>query len=297
MKKTGTVYTQIEKVGVLWDAYLIKFHETVTKNQLKFLSVAIEKSIKQKFGWENKAVWSKVKLETVSLPTLNNKIAFKYMDRFINALEAESIEVLEAYLSVTNLKDYKLTEEEEIALSKYSSYEWKFFNLSRLFGKATRGRRLKSSDRIQGILPFVTAGEADMGISAFVGNDITIFRENTITIDMFGSAKYRNYKYGADDHVAVVHTEKNSKWSNLFLTTCIHNVANAGKFSYSRNFYAKDADELNILLPVKDGKIDYDFMNYIGRAIEKMVIKDVVEWSSNRLEATKKLKQNKVHVK
>lgn len=24
---------------------------------------------------------------------------------------------------------------------------------------------------------------------------------------MFGSAKYRNYRYGADDHVAVVHTE------------------------------------------------------------------------------------------
>ena len=107
---------------------------------------------------------------------------------------------------------------------------------------------------------------------------------------MFGSAKYRNYKYGADDHVAVVHTEKNSKWANLFLTTCIHNVANSGKFSYSRNFYAKDADELNILLPVKDGKIDYDFMNHIGRAIEKMVIKDVVEWSSNRLDTTKKIK-------
>lgn len=25
---------------------------------------------------------------------------------------------------------------------------------------------------------------------------------------MFGSAKYRSYEYGADDHVAVVHTEK-----------------------------------------------------------------------------------------
>jgi hypothetical protein len=39
----------------------------------------------------------------------------------------------------------------------------------------------------------------------------------------------------------------------------------------------------------KDGKIDYDFMNHIDRAIEKMVIKDVVEWSSNRLDATKKI--------
>lgn len=261
-----------------------------TKPIQLYMVSALYKSLKPLYSWGNSISKQKIQNDSVSLPTLNNKIAFSYMENYIKALEAERIEILEAYLAVTNLKDYKLTEKEEIALSKYGSYEWEFFNLSKLFGKATRGRRLKSSDRIQGVLPFVTAGEADMGISAFVGNDIIIFPENTITIDMFGSAKYRNYKYGADDHVAVVHTEKNSKWANLFLTTCIHNVANSGKFSYSRNFYAKDADELNILLPVKDGKIDYDFMNHIGRAIEKMVIKDVVEWSSNRLDTTKKIK-------
>ena len=122
--------------------------------------------------------------------------------------------------------------------------------------------------------------------------DVKLLLKDTITIDMFGSAKYRNYKYGADDHVAVVHTEKNSKWTNLFLTTCIHNVANSGKFSYSRNFYVKDADELNIQLPVKNGKIDYNFMNHIGRAIEKMVIKGVVKWSAKRLVELKKEKNN-----
>lgn len=73
----------------------------------------------------------------------------------------------------------------------------KEFNLKKLFGSSTRGKRLKSSDRLDGNLPFVTAGEADMGISAFISNDVEIFKENTITIDMFGSSKYRNYKYGA----------------------------------------------------------------------------------------------------
>ena len=65
-----------------------------------------------------------------------------------------------------------------------------------LFGKSTRGKRLKSADRIEGTLPFVTAGEADEGVSAFIGNDVEVFSKNTITIDMFGSAKYRNYDYG-----------------------------------------------------------------------------------------------------
>lgn len=138
--------------------------------------------------------------------------------------------------------------------------EWKLFNLKQLFGTATRGKRLKSADRLEGELPFVTAGEADMGISAFVGNTIEVFDANTITIDMFGSAKYRSYEYGADDHVAVVHTQNIDKNAVLFIASAIHKVANAGQFSYSRNFYAKDADELNILLPALDEKPNYEYM-------------------------------------
>ena len=128
-----------------------------------------------------------------------------------------------------------------------------------------------------------------MGISAFISNDVEIFKENTVTIDMFGSAKYRNYRYGADDHVAVVHTENLSKYTAIYVATAIHKVANAGQFSYARNFYAKDADELNILLPVFEGQIDYDFMNDFIKAVEKLVIKDVVLWANKKIEATKKV--------
>lgn len=114
-------------------------------------------------------------------------------------------------------------------------------------------------------MPFVTAGERDEGISAFIGNDVTVFSENTTTIDMFGSAKYRNYKYGADDHIAVVHTENLPKSAAMFVTAAIHKSSYTGKFDYGRNFYAKDADELNIFLPTKNGKIDFAFMeNFIA---------------------------------
>ncbi|MFM7408742.1 MAG: restriction endonuclease subunit S [Cuspidothrix sp.] len=138
--------------------------------------------------------------------------------------------------------------------------EWGVFNLEELFGKSTRGKRLKSEDRISGTLPFVTAGEKDEGISAFIGNDVTVFSENTITIDMFGSAKYRNYKYGCDDHIAVVHTQKLPKPVAIFITSAIHKKSYTGEFHYGRNFYAKDADTLNISLPTNNGKIDFEFM-------------------------------------
>lgn len=145
-------------------------------------------------------------------------------------------------------------------LDKDLGIEWQKFNLEELFGKSTRGRRLKSSDRIKGKLPFVTAGESNMGISDYIGNDVNIFPKNTITIDMFGSAKYRSYSYGADDHVAIVRTDNLPESAVLFITSAIHKSANAGQFDYSRNFYASDADELTIQLPVNDEKmlaIDY----------------------------------------
>lgn len=102
--------------------------------------------------------------------------------------------------------------------------DWEEFNLEVLYGKSTRGKRLKSADRIPGSLPFVTAGEADEGVSDFIGNKVHVFPKNTTTIDMFGSAKYRNYEYGGDDHVAIVHTEKLPMRAAIFVTTAIHKL-------------------------------------------------------------------------
>lgn len=230
----------------------------------------------------------KVFLNTkILLPEKLFNIDFDFIEKFMAELEAERIAELEAYLSVTGLKDYALTTEEQKALDDFNKLEWKTFNLEQLFGKSTRGKRLKSAERILGDIPFVTAGEADEGISAFIGNDVTIFPENTTTIDMFGSAKYRNYSYGGDDHIAVVHTEKLSKFSSIFITSSIHKVSYAGKFSYSRNFYAKDADELDISLPTINHQPNYKIMETLISAVQKLVIKDVVLYADNKINATK----------
>lgn len=148
---------------------------------------------------------------------------------------------------------------------------------------------MKSADRISGALSFVTAGEADEGISAFIGNKVTVFSANTTAIDMFGSAKYRNYKYGGDDHIAVVHTEKLPKAASIFITTVIHKASHCGQFDYSRNFYAKDADELYISLPRQNKQPDYVVMETLISAIHKLVIKDVVLYADKKISATKKV--------
>lgn len=179
-------------------------------------------------------------------------------------------------------EEVDLTEDEENALRQLTEAKWGSYNLEDLFGKSDRGSRLKSDDRIKGDLPFITAGEAETGVSDFIANEVKVYQPNTVTIDMFGSAKYRGFKYGADDHVAVVHTEKLDKLSAIFVAASINKVAHAGQYSYSNNFYASDADLLNISLPIKNGTesdIDYKLMNDYISAIHKIVVKKVEDWS------------------
>ena len=277
------------------------------KNNAQFFISTMAKAFST-FSWGSSSFnVNIIENQKLTLPTQNGKIDFAFMEQFIAELEAERIAELEAYLRVTGLSDYILTEEERAVLEAYRSgkiswggiklldkqqvkdIEWRVFNLEKLFGKSTRGRRLRSQDRISGNLPFVTAGEANEGISDFIGNDVIVFSENTTTIDMFGSAKYRNYKYGGDDHIAVVHTENLPKYAAIYVTTAIHKVSYAGQFSYSRNFYAKDADNLNISLPSVQGKPMYDYMEVFIKAVQKLVIKEVVQYADRKIAGTKEI--------
>ena len=281
----GRVFYQPYEFTILQDSYAFKFkNNDIDISKIHSFIVGILNKIYQKYNWGNKSGWAKIKQEKISLPVKKDReIDFAFMEDFISQLEA--------YLLVTGLKNYTLTPAEEQALTDFQNgnIKWGEFNLEKLYGKSTRGKRLKSADRINGDLPFVTAGEAETGISAFIGNDVEIFTANTTTIDMFGSAKYRNYEYGGDDHIAVVHTEKINKYAAIFVTTAIHKSSYTGKFSYSRNFYAKDADELNIYLPVTNDIPNYPMMETLISAVQKLVIKDVVEYADRKIEATREI--------
>lgn len=290
-------YQPNDFIGYSHIQHLVPKFKPFNKFIASFIISACRISTSKKYDYGNKFNRDVMNNTKIQLPTKNKKIDFEFMENFIAELEAERIAELEAYLFITGLKDYELTDKEKDILGNFDNFEWHTFNVEQLFGKSTRGKRLKSIDRISGTLPFVTAGETNSGISDFIGNDVDIFSENTITIDMFGSAKYRNYKYGGDDHVAIVHTEKLAKLASIFVTTSIHKSSCSGKFGYSKNFYAKDADELNISLPLKDKEPDYVKMETLISAIQKLVIKDVVLYADKKTATTKKVvNRDKKHI-
>ncbi|MDR2426620.1 MAG: hypothetical protein LBD46_05520 [Endomicrobium sp.] len=117
---TGDVYPQIHKTGVLYNAYLIKPFTDLKREALIYLSVVIKKSVKLKFSYENKATWNKIKTEQIELPVMSEGSPdYDYMTARIRELEAARIRELEAYLKVTGLRDYILTEKEKKILVDY----------------------------------------------------------------------------------------------------------------------------------------------------------------------------------
>lgn len=109
----GTMFYQPNDFTVLQDAYAIEFKgKMLSSKEYLYLLIFLQKSASGRFDWSNKAYWEKVKDLDFYIPRIGDDIAFEYMERYI--------EELEAYLTATGLKDYKLTEKEEKALNSFN---------------------------------------------------------------------------------------------------------------------------------------------------------------------------------
>ena len=60
-----------------------------------------------------------IKNHIIKLPLRNKKIDFEFIEYFISEIEVDQIIELGAYLSVSNLRDYTLTSEEQKILNDF----------------------------------------------------------------------------------------------------------------------------------------------------------------------------------
>lgn len=98
---TGDVYAQIQRTGVLWDAYLIKPNAAVSELSLLFLACSVGRAIKQRFSYDDKAVWDKVKMLSVPLPaTANGNPDFACMEAFMRERQGKVRAAVDALQAV-----------------------------------------------------------------------------------------------------------------------------------------------------------------------------------------------------
>ena len=242
----------------------------------------------------------------IPLPTLGGKINFSFMEKFIEELERERVEELErerveeldAYLAVTGLKNYELTDAEKSAIKKFDEFnKWavaKEFKIGDLFKIQTPKRKF-DANKIQfgGQYPYVARGDKNNGIRGYIDENIQYLNdENTISFGQDTATMFfQKNKYFTGDKIKIfipINFNLNSNIANYIITSMRCGFSN---FTWGSSSYNVEIlKNVKIILPTNDSdEIDYEFMENFIKAIEKLVIKDVVLWADKKIEATKKV--------
>lgn len=246
------------------------------------------------------------------------EIDFKYMEKYIAELEGQRIAELEGYLMATGLNDYELTEDEKqiLSISKKSvcnrkldfgefvlnAKQMKKFKCEKLFFSQTGDVDLQQKDINGKGCYFINSGVENMGIKGKTDKKAKIFPINTITIDFWGNAYYRdfNYKMATHNHVFSLSGDViKNRYVGLYIVAKMGYMKKL--FSYSNMGTWKKIKDLDIELPVqedkdieckyhKDGYIpDFEYMEKYIRIMEKLVIKDVVKYKDLEIEKIKEI--------
>lgn len=132
------------------------------------------------------------------------------------------------------------------------------------------------------------SGTTNNGVVNYVSNPVVEFPKNSITLDIFGNAFYRNYDFGAGDDTGVYWNTDTvySKETMLFLTASMKRSI-FGKFSYGKKLRSSQSLNIRMKLPAINGKPDFEIMETFISAIQKLVIKDVVLYNEGKADAAK----------
>lgn len=269
---------------------------SITQKQGIFLSSAMH-FLKYNFGYENMCSWAKIKQEKISLPVKKDReIDFAFMEDFISQLEACRLSQLEAYLLVTGLKNYTLTPAEEQSLTDFQNgnIKWGEFKVVDLFDVKTSKKRFDANKVkvLQVGYPYVVRTALNNGIKGFLnenekylnlGNTIS-FGQDTATIF------YQEKPYFTGDKIKILEPKHKffGKKNAQFIITVMEQSFRA--FSWGSSSFSEEVIKTqNIYIPIQKEEINFEYMETLISAVQKLVIKDVVEYADRKIEATREI--------
>ena len=315
---SGTVTYHSGKF-VLANNILVMSMPGLTKNQKLFIGALINGL--GYGGYNNYPRIETLKKDSILLPINNNKeIDFPFMESLISELEEERISELESYLKVSKLDNYILSNEEKkfinydlsnsiesLLNNKLRSISWKEYKMDDLFERintkklAYKAKELPTEPTGKYVLPCLTSSFMNQGLNYYAPIENATILKNVISIPS-NSDVYRAYFQSNDftvlsDAYAICWKDKSriiTENEYLFMTQCINKVTDLPIYSYKNKLGGwNKAKEKKILLPNKDDNIDFDFMDKFILIAKKLIIKDVVEYTNKKLNATKEIVNNK----
>ncbi len=237
----------------------------------------------------------------VKLPKKNGGIDFEFMEMLVSELEGDRIDELEAYLLDIGLEKYELTDKERQSIDDFSNLVWGTYSMKDLFEKLKTKKLPYKADvlpkRATGkyVLPCLTSSFKNQGLNYFVPREEATVLKSVISIPS-NSDVYRAYFQSRDftvlsDAYAIGWKSKEKEFSPnhyLFTVPCINKVIDLPIYSYKNKLGGWNVvKNKNIQLPVKNNTIDFEYMETLISALQKLLIKDVILYIDRNKEKKK----------
>lgn len=225
----------------------------------------------------------------------SGKIDFEFIESFIAELQAQRIAELQAYLTATGLKDYTLTDEECKVLENYKDLEFTGFSIPKIFDVRNTGNIL-SEEIVEnsGTTPYLCASSDNNAVSSYISyNENRIDSGNCIFIGgkTFEVTYQEKDFYSNDSHnliLRLLDDKQRTKNVHLYLATCVRKSLKH-KYSWGNSVSSTKIKKDVVSLPAHNGKVNYNLMEILISAIQKLVIKDVVLYADQNIKVTKNI--------
>lgn len=252
-----------------------------------FISNVINHSIKQ-LSWGDGSNVEMIKKIIIYLPVKNGKIDFDFMEGFIADLEA--------YLSIAGLKDYELTEKEEKIINNFNNARiiLQPRKVKECFNVISYKKKFDANkvNIIDKGYPYVVRTAKNNGIRGYLNENSEYLNEgNTISFGQdTATIFYQKEPYFIGDKIKILKSKFDdfNRLNALFfvsvMTKAFHNL------SWGADSFNEDViKEQEIYVPIVDNRLDFEFMELFISAIQKLVIKDVVDYANSKIYATKQV--------
>ena len=270
---------------------------------LLYIAPLIQKVISGRFDYSRNFYASDAPEIKIQLPTVNKEIAFDYIEKFVATLETERLATLELYLQTTGLSSYTLDFNEKNVLESLGGVVWKAFRMEDvlIWQKSISELNPLHLDSLtisdEKKYPFYGQATVNNGIIEYrhLKDDVLNNKLSKSTILIHSNNQNTVYLdtpfYLKDGHGAtsVLQSDYLNKLTAQFFMGSIKKVI-LQKYTYNSKATKIELKNTYIQLPVKsDGTPDYDYMSTFISAMQKVVIKDVVDYLDKRIDKTKQL--------
>ena len=159
-----------------------------------------------------------------------------------------------------------------------------------IYGK-NKQYETKFKEFVEGSTPIISGITINNGVNYYTRDPLgksEVFKDSlTISTrgEYSGTVTYHEGEFGLANNILVMHMPGWNKQQKLYFATLVNNLNYGGYFGYPRKETLKNDC---VFLPLDSkGDIDFAFMQTLIKAVEKLVIKDLVVWNEKKLRATK----------